>query len=224
MTLLNYAPPLNPYLTVVYRDDDLVVLDKPAGLLSVPGKDPAHLDSLWYRASRVWPGLRVVHRLDMATSGLILFALNKPAQVSLNRQFEQRLVTKEYRARVWGQLAEREGSINHPMRCDWPNRPRQMVDTIAGKPALTHYQQLSEADSGSGSGTATDVALFPHTGRSHQLRVHMQALGHPILGDKFYAHDEAFHAADRLLLHAHQIAFLHPLTEQPVSFISPVPF
>lgn len=218
MTLLDYRPPTDPYLDILYRDEAIVVVNKPAGLLSVPGKDPAHRDSLWARVQCVLPGARVVHRLDMATSGLLVLALHKTAQAYLQRQFEQRKVHKYYRAHVAGRLPAANGVIDLAMRCDWPNRPRQMVDLIAGRQAQTRYHVVrTEAD-------FSEVMLFPVTGRSHQLRVHMQALETPILGDKFYADAAAFAAADRLLLHAEEIGFLHPLSEQPINFHCPADF
>lgn len=218
MTLRNYSPPTDPYLTLVHQDDALVVVNKPAGLLSVPGKDPAHRDSVSARVTRVFPEARIVHRLDMATSGLIVFALGKQAQAHLQRQFERRQVRKYYRARVAGELPARKGSIELAMRCDWPNRPRQMLDLITGRHAQTRYQVVNY------TAGVTEVLLFPVTGRSHQLRVHMQALGTPILGDKFYADAAAYAAAPRLLLHAEEIGFLHPQTEQPINFHCPADF
>lgn len=218
MTLLAYHPPVDPYLVILYQDDDIVVINKPGGLLSVPGKAPEHYDSAWSRLARVLPTTRVVHRLDMATSGLLVFALNKPAQAALQRQFEKRVVAKSYRARVWGQPPAQEGSVDAPLRCDWPNRPRQMVDYEEGRNALTHYRVLQQHPQWA------DVELTPVTGRSHQLRVHMQLLGNPILGDKFYAGGAAFAAADRLLLHAERIQFSHPLSGEPMSFACPADF
>lgn len=218
MTLLHYAPPTTPYLTLVHQDDALVVVNKPAGLLSVPGKDPAHRDSVSARVTRVFPDARIVHRLDMATSGLIVFALGKTAQAHLQRQFERRQVRKYYRARVAGELPADAGSIELAMRCDWPNRPRQMLDLVAGRHAQTRYKVVRYAEG------VSEVLLFPVTGRSHQLRVHMQALGTPILGDKFYADAAAYAAAPRLLLHAEEIGFLHPQTEQPINFHCPADF
>lgn len=218
MTLLNYAPPTAPYLDIVYRDEAIVVVNKPPGLLSVPGKDPAHRDSVWARVTRVLPGARVVHRLDMATSGLIVLALHKTAQAHLQRQFEQRKVHKYYRARVAGKLPATAGLIDLAMRCDWPNRPRQMIDLLAGRHAQTRYQVLGF------DGQSSEVMLFPITGRSHQLRVHMQVLGTPILGDKFYADATAYAAAPRLLLHAEEIGFQHPLSGQAINFHCPADF
>ncbi|MGQ4277027.1 pseudouridine synthase [Pseudidiomarina sp. E22-M8] len=218
MTLLRYEPPTDPYLEIVHRDEAIVVLNKPPGLLSVPGKDPAHRDSVWTRVTRVLPGARVVHRLDMATSGLIVLALHKTAQAYLQRQFEQRKVHKYYRARVAGKLPATTGIIDLAMRCDWPNRPRQMIDLLEGRQAQTRYQVLGF------DGQSSEVMLFPITGRSHQLRVHMQVLGTPILGDKFYADATAYAAAPRLLLHAEEIGFQHPLSGQPVNFHCPADF
>lgn len=222
MTLLSYNPPQHPFLDIVYRDDDVVVINKPNGLLSVPGKDPAHRDSSWARLAWVFPDIRVVHRLDMATSGLLVFALHKTAQAHLQRQFEQRRVYKRYLAEVWGALPAMAGAIDLAMRCDWPNRPRQMVDLSLGKPALTFYRVLAQRQQQ--QQLISRVELEPFTGRSHQLRVHMQALGTPILGDKFYAHEQAYAAAERLFLHAQQLGFFQPSSQQWLSFTAPADF
>lgn len=212
MTLLAYHPPQEPYVQVTHVDSDIVVVNKPSGLLSVPGKAPEHRDSVWARLERVMPDLRVVHRLDMATSGLMVFARHKTAQAGLQRQFEQRTVDKMYRAHIWGQPPSAQGEINLAMRCDWPNRPRQMVDLALGKAARTLYSVIGQHQHGA------IMALTPYTGRSHQLRVHMQAIGCPILGDKFYAADAAFTAAPRLLLHAERLSFRHPISGESLSF------
>ena len=213
-----YQPPMSPYLEIIYQDNDLVVLNKSSGLLSVPGRLPEHQDCLQNRVNRVLPAATIVHRLDMATSGIILMALNKPAHVAISRQFEKRQTKKRYIARVYGQVKEQQGSIDLPLICDWPNRPKQMVDHQHGKKALTHYQVLSYDDN------STLVELTPITGRSHQLRVHMLALGHPILGDRLYAHDEALTISPRLQLHAQMLAVSHPVTEQALTFTAPCPF
>ncbi|WP_241984213.1 pseudouridine synthase [Aliidiomarina sedimenti] len=215
-----YQPPQNPYLSLVYYDDDIVVADKTSGLLSVPGKAPAHQDSLERRLRRVWPEIRVVHRLDMATSGLILFALHKKAQSELSKQFQRRTVTKRYYARVEGQLPQPQGEVDLPLRCDWPNRPKQMVCTDQGKPSLTGYEVLNY----NAGQNVSDVILSPVTGRSHQLRVHMNALGCPILGDRLYGTETSQRAARRLLLHAQSIGFIHPITGQPQAFTLAAPF
>lgn len=218
MTLLHYQPPTTPFLNVIYEDAQLLVVNKSSGLLSVPGKRPEHKDSVYTRVQRVHPEIRVVHRLDMATSGILLLAKTKAAQSHLNRQFQNRTTRKKYIARVWGELPAPFGQVDLPLSCDWPNRPRQHMDFVTGKASTTFYK-VAEFD-----GRCSRVELTPYTGRSHQLRVHMQAMGCPILGDKFYAHDNAFIAADRLLLHAEFLAVTHPQTEQNIEFYSPVPF
>ncbi|SDB44493.1 ribosomal large subunit pseudouridine synthase A [Pseudidiomarina indica] len=218
MTLLHYAPATTPFLDIRYQDDDIVVVNKASGLLSVPGKALEHRDSVWTRLSYACPDIRVVHRLDMATSGLLVFAHNKTAQAALQRQFERRSVGKRYVAKVAGHLPATRGAIELPMRCDWPNRPRQMVDLWEGRHALTFYQVIGHDKLGD------IVYLEPYTGRSHQLRVHMQALGTPIRGDKFYADPAAFAAAERLLLHAESLAFDHPTTQQRLHFTCPAEF
>lgn len=218
MTLLHYTPPMQPYLSVLYRDDDIVVLNKPSGLLSVPGKEPHHYDSSYSRLLLVLPTARVVHRLDMATSGILLFALNKTAQANIQRQFERRSVHKTYRAQVYGQPPAQAGYIDLPLRCDWPNRPRQMIDLVQGKSAQTAYRLLHTNSLGA------LLELTPISGRSHQLRVHMQALGTPICGDKFYADAAAFAAAPRLLLHAESLQLSHPSSDRPMVFHCPAEF
>ncbi len=215
--LLQYQPPLSPYLDILYQDDTILILNKPSGLLSVPGKAPEHQDSLQLRVQRVFPTARTVHRLDMATSGLLVMALTLDAQRELNWQFERRQTQKHYIARLEGQLKAQAGSVDLPLICDWPNRPKQMVCFTRGKPAQTLFETLAvEAD-------ATRVRLTPVTGRSHQLRVHMQWLGHPICGDKFYgtAPDEK---TERLQLHAAMLGLRHPLTGQWLEFTAPAPF
>jgi len=213
--LIEYHPPLQPYLTILYQDQDILVLDKPSGLLSVPGRNPQHHDSLALRVQRALPSATVVHRLDMATSGLMLMALNKAAHRAISRQFEQRQTQKRYQALLLGELQQDEGLIDQPLRCDWPNRPRQMIDHQQGKPAQTRWQ-VKQRHAG-----YTRVSLYPITGRSHQLRVHAQYLGHPILGDSFYAPDWTRQQVPRLQLHAEQLGFYHPTTNQWLSFDSP---
>ena len=216
--LLHYAPPLTPYLDILYQDDTLVVFNKPSGLLTVPGKAPEHRDSLEYRARLVWPGIRLVHRLDMATSGIVVMAQTADSQRELNWQFQQRSTKKHYIARVAGTVTADVGSINLPLICDWPNRPKQKVCYQHGKPSLTHYQVLSR-DSDS-----SRLKLIPVTGRSHQLRVHLQWLGHPILGDKFYASAAQTNAVARLQLHAEQLVLQHPDTKQQLHIVCQCPF
>tara|TARA_B110000881_G_C18590891_1_gene527882 strand:+ start:2092 stop:2793 length:702 start_codon:yes stop_codon:yes gene_type:complete len=224
-----YQPPMDPYLDIVYQDDDIVVLNKCSGLLSVPGRLPEHQDCLHNRVKRVLPTATVVHRLDMATSGIIIMALNKPAHVDISRQFQQRKTQKTYIARIYGILKNKEGSVDLPLICDWPNRPKQKVDHENGKASLTHYEvidnSLLETDpSRVIEPNSTLVKLTPITGRSHQLRVHMLALGHPILGDRLYAHEQALRGHPRLTLHAQMHTIAHPVTQEPIKFEVACPF
>jgi len=210
--LLNYNPPMTPYLSIVYQDDDLLIVNKPSGLLTVPGKDPKHADCLISRVNRVFPTAKIVHRLDMATSGIICLAMHKEAHRNLSIQFQDRKTAKRYIARVFGKLDQQTGSVDLPLICDWPNRPKQMVDHDNGKPSLTHFKVIEREQS------STRVELTPITGRSHQLRVHMLSLGHPILGDKLYAHPEAFAMAPRLQLHAEMLTLAHPVSGETLIF------
>ena len=214
-----YQPPLDPYLKILYQDDDLLILDKSSGLLSVPGRLAKHADSLQSRVQRVFPSATVVHRLDMSTSGIMLMALTKSSHRSLSKQFEKREIAKRYLALVFGHPAELEGRVDLPLICDWPNRPRQKVCFETGKASVTKWKVLETFDKNSSL-----LLLEPVTGRSHQLRVHLQSIGHPILGDKFYAHPEAFLMYPRLALHATYIQFSHPSTGQQLSFTVPVEF
>lgn len=215
--LLEYRPPQSPYLDILYQDEALLVLNKPSGLLSVPGKALEHQDSLQLRVQRVFPTARTVHRLDMATSGLLVMALTLDAQRELNWQFERRQTQKHYIARLEGRLLTQAGAVDLPLICDWPNRPKQMVCFSRGKPAQTLFENIGYEEN------ATRVRLTPVTGRSHQLRVHMLWLGHPICGDKFYgsAPDEK---TERLQLHAAMLGLRHPQTGQWLEFRSPAPF
>ena len=218
-----YTPPMSPYLDIIFQDMDIVVLNKSSDLLSVPGRLPEHQDCLQNRIQRVLPTATVVHRLDMATSGIMIMALNKPAHVNISRQFEQRKTKKNYIARVFGHIKAQEGSVDLPLICDWPNRPKQKIDHENGKQSLTHYRVLSHDTLGSGDKN-TLVELTPITGRSHQLRVHMLALGHPILGDRLYAHEHALAASVRLQLHAQSLSLMHPTTQEILTFVCPCPF
>lgn len=212
MQPLDYRPPTDPWLEVLHVDKDIIVVNKPSGLLSNPGRDPAHQDCVLNRVLAEHPLAQIVHRLDMATSGVMVLALRKKAERALKIQFQYRETRKVYQARVWGVLAQTEGEIDLPLICDWPNRPRQMVCYEHGKPSLTRYRVL-ETD-----GVTSRVELYPVTGRSHQLRVHLMAIGHPILGDSFYASPEALAASDRLLLHALELEISHPYSEERMVF------
>ena len=211
-----YAPPTGP-LDVVHKDADLLVLNKPSGLLSVPGKAAEHADCLEARAKVAFPEALLVHRLDMDTSGLMVFAMNKAAQRHLGLQFERRHVAKTYEALVWGQPAD-AGEVDLPLIVDWPNRPLQMVDHERGKKAHTAWEVIAR------EATHARLRLSPTTGRSHQLRVHMLAIGHPILGDRFYAKGEALTAAPRLCLHALSLEVFHPNGGARTRFQAPCPF
>lgn len=190
-----------------------MVVNKPAGLLSVPGRLEQHKDSLLTRIQQGFPQAESVHRLDMATSGVIVFALNKAVERELKRQFREREPKKSYVAQVWGQPQPESGAITLPLICDWPNRPKQKVCFDSGKIAHTDYQVLAYLPENSAR-----VGLIPVTGRSHQLRVHMMAMGHPILGDEFYAHQQARTLADRLLLHAESLTITHPQYHSLMTF------
>ena len=192
----------------VFVDAACIVVNKPGGLLSVPGRG-AHLqDCMAARVRACCADALVVHRLDMATSGLLLFARGVQAQRRLSDSFARREVDKRYVAVVHGLVAQPAGDIDLPLLADWPNRPRQRVDLEHGKPSLTHYEVLGR----DAVEHTTRLALRPRTGRSHQLRVHLQALGHPILGDALYAPPQVQAQADRLLLHADGLAFAHPVS------------
>ena len=211
----NYAPPREP-IHILHEDDDLLVVDKAAGLLSVPGRELP--DSLQTRLAKTHPESLLVHRLDMATSGVMVFAKHKAAQRHLGLQFERRHTRKTYIAEVSGDVDGDSGRINLPLIADWPNRPRQMVSWKHGKPSLTDWEVLSRTEN------MTRLALHPITGRSHQLRVHCWAIGHPILGDRIYAADEVFNATNRLCLHASQLTLHHPAGGDLITFESPCAF
>jgi tRNA pseudouridine32 synthase/23S rRNA pseudouridine746 synthase len=213
-----YNPPTTPWLNIIFVDDDIIVVNKPSGLLSVPGRELHHRDSVTSRLMRVLPSTVVVHRLDMDTSGIMLFALTKAAQSHISRQFQQRTTSKSYLARVLGRPATDSGSVDLPLICDWPNRPLQKVCYNDGKPSLTHWRVLS------GDEQSSLIELTPITGRSHQLRVHMQQIDHPILGDRFYGKPTAVAMTERLQLHAHRLEIIHPTTSQPINFVAPCPF
>ena len=207
-------------LVVVHADDALVVIDKPAGLLSVPGRGADKADNAALRVQALFADALIVHRLDMATSGLLLLARGPDMQRALSRLFEAREVTKRYEARVSGLIEHDHGEIDLPLGADWPQRPRQRVDHAHGKPSLTRYRVLSRDV----AGCTTRLLLQPVTGRSHQLRVHLQAIGHPIEGDALYAPPDAAAMHERLMLHATRIELRHPLTGSPLSLCSKAPF
>jgi tRNA pseudouridine32 synthase/23S rRNA pseudouridine746 synthase len=209
----------------VHTDDALVVVDKPAGLLSVPGRGADKADCAATRVQMRYTDARVVHRLDMATSGLLLLARGTEIQRAVSRAFEAREVVKRYEAVVTGIVESDDGEIDLPLLADWPQRPRQKVDRLQGKPSLTRYRVL-QRDPVSGT---TRLELEPITGRTHQLRVHLQALGHPIVGDALYGRQDELGRltsapAARLMLHAATLLLRHPTTGQPLALSSAVPF
>ena len=203
---------------LVYVDEHLVVLDKPAGLLAVPGRGEGKQDCLALRAQRLWPDALVVHRLDMATSGLFLMGRGIAVQRRLGRAFAEREVAKQYEAVVAGHVDGDAGAIVLPLAPDWPRRPMQKVDAEHGRASETRWKVASrKADT-------TRLWLEPRTGRTHQLRVHLMAMGHPILGDALYASPEVLARSSRLLLHATRLQFAHPANGELLDFESPAPF
>ena len=219
MALIEYNPPQEPWLDLVYRDDYIAVVNKQSGLLSVPGNQPQYYDSAMSRVKEKYGFCEPAHRLDMATSGILLFALSKAADRELKRQFREREPKKYYQALVWGHLEHDHGVVELPLICDWENRPRQKICFERGKRAVTFYDVLQRYPN-----NTTRVKLTPITGRSHQLRLHMLALGHPILGDKFYSHPQAKALSPRLCLHAESLQIQHPITGEMMEFTAPVGF
>ncbi|WPH12475.1 RluA family pseudouridine synthase [Variovorax paradoxus] len=215
-----------PDIDLIHEDAHLLVLNKPAGLLCVPGRGEDKQDCLSARAMRRWPDALIVHRLDMATSGLVLMARGAAMQRALGDAFAERRVHKRYEAIVDGAMpVQAEWSvIDAPLMADWPNRPLQKVDP-AGKPSLTRWRALSSSSSApDGKMQATHLLLEPLTGRSHQLRVHLLSIGHPILGDALYGSADVRARAPRLLLHASELGFVHPVTQQALCLQSPPGF
>ncbi len=205
---------------ILYLDDELLVICKPPGLLSQPGRRPEKWDSVISRLQPRYPDAVVVHRLDEPTSGLMMLARGQPMSSGLSKAFRERQINKRYEAIVAGLMTDDQGSIDFPLIADWPNRPRQKIDFEVGKASLTHYKVLERNE----AANWTRVDLEPFTGRSHQLRLHLMALGHPILGDPLYAPPEVYVMAPRMYLHARHLSFSHPLDGRPMVFDSPVPF
>ena len=215
----SYNPPTTPWLDILYQDKDLLVLNKPSGLLTNPGRGEHLADCLLSRAQQQFPLAQLVHRLDMATSGLLMFAKHRDAEVAVSKMFQARTVKKYYVALVQGQI-QAEGSVDVPLITDWENRPRQMVHFELGKHAKTLFQRMqydAETDQ-------SRVRLEPVTGRSHQLRVHMMHIGHPIMGDKLYHPEPAQFDLKRMALHAAYLAFQHPLQDKHLEIQSKIPF
>lgn len=203
-------------IEILHCDDALLVVNKPAGLLAVPGRGADKQDCLSLRIQQAFPDTLVVHRLDMSTSGLMVFARGADMQSRLSRQFRERKVEKRYVAIVSGQISPATGEIALPLGADWPNRPRQKVDAEAGKPSLTRYRVRDYA----ADTDMSRIELEPVTGRTHQLRVHLMAVGYPIVGDMLYEG----RSAPRLMLHASSLSFDHPLGAAPLCLTSEPPF
>ena len=215
---LAYAPPQTPQIDVLHADADIIICNKQTGLLSVAGRGEDMQDCLESRLKLEYSEVYTVHRLDMETSGLMVYARHKDAQRTLSQSFMAREVTKHYIADIFGRPAGIMGEIHLPLICDWPNRPKQMVDFSVGKPATTFWECSAQSEKHS------RVILKPITGRSHQLRVHMLALGHPILGNSLYAPDDAYTPYKRLHLHASYLEFIHPSKQETLQFESLAPF
>jgi tRNA pseudouridine32 synthase/23S rRNA pseudouridine746 synthase len=211
-----YTPPQDP-LVILHEDAEVLLVDKPAGLLSVPGKAPGLDDCLLARVQVAFPDALLVHRLDRDTSGVMIFALTPYAQRHLGLQFEKRMTKKTYVARIWGVPSTKTGTVDLPLIVDWPNRPRQMVCHERGRPAQTDWRVLKD------EGDTARVRLQPYTGRSHQLRVHMLSLGHPILGDPFYATGPA-RDFERMMLHSEELRFNHPQGGKSTKVRAAAPF
>ncbi len=224
--MTRFPPPLDSAapIELLYSDEHLLVLNKPSGLLSVPGRGPDKQECLSARAQHLYQDALIVHRLVLQTSGLLVMERGIDAQRTINRAFEQRQVHKRYQAVVDGvvRVADDDewGVIDLPLELDWPNRPKHIVDPVNGRPSVTRWRVLQPEPALAG----TRLELEPVTGRSHQLRVHLQAIGHPILGDDLYASPEAVARASRLLLHACELSLPHPATGELMSFFSPPPF
>jgi tRNA pseudouridine32 synthase/23S rRNA pseudouridine746 synthase len=215
-----YSPPAYSPPRVLYEDDYLLAIDKPTGLLSVPGRGANKQDCLSARVQQVFPEARVVHRLDMETSGLLLFARAEKTQRLLGQLFQSRNISKTYTAVVHGKPQTESGLIDVPLIADWPNRPMQKVDFEQGKPSQTRYQLLSY----NAASDQSRLQLEPVTGRSHQLRVHLRYIGHSIVGDVLYGNPAMESQADRLMLHASSLDFLHPHTGASLTISCPASF
>ncbi len=217
---MRYRPPPCCAPEILYRDDFLLAVNKLPGLLSVPGRGEDKRDSVIVRVQQRYPEALVVHRLDMETSGILLMARNRSMQRKLNLLFAERRIEKTYLALVSGRPAQDKGVIDKPLAADWPNRPRQKIDHADGKASMTRYE-LIHYDR---EQHTSRLLLWPVTGRSHQLRVHLQSIGHPVLGDRLYADTDTRNRTRRLMLHALSLRFTHPETAQPLHLVCPADF
>ncbi len=214
------APVCDENITVIYQDDDLLAITKPSGLLSLSGKNPLNQDSVHYRLVQEYPDIRLAHRLDLGTSGIMLLAKNKVTNAQLTAQFQNRMVTKRYLCVVDGKVAKDSGVIDLPIAKDEQLFPRLKICQQTGKPAQSAFQVVGRTTK-----PQTSRVLFtPLTGRTHQLRIHSQAIGHPILGCDLYGTPKTLAMAERLMLHALDISFFHPNTQKPLTLTSPCPF
>ena len=211
-----YLPPMDP-LNVFHLDHELLIINKPAGLLSVPGRGPLLADCLLTRIQADYPTALLVHRFDRDTSGVMVFGLSRHAQRHLGLQFEKRQIKKTYIARVWGRVGTNSGKVDLPIIVDWPNRPKQKICYETGRAAITDWRVIKRLE------TETRIKLTPKTGRSHQLRIHMLALGHPILGDPFYGTPDSQNA-ERLMLHSYRLSLRHPDGGEMMEFRAKQPF
>ncbi len=213
---MEYTPPPHTSLDIEYVDKSLIIINKPSGLLTVPGRGEDKQDCLITRVQKEYPDALIVHRLDMSTSGLVIIARNKDIERALSILFQKRKVQKKYIAVVDGKVIPNYGEINIPIITDWPNRPRQKVDFNEGKSSQTQYSVLSYDK----NNNSTRLELTPLTGRTHQLRIHLQVIKHAILGDELYANESAIKKSSRLLLHATFLAFQHPVNNKELEFTS----
>ena len=207
---MKYNPPPHTSLDILYEDEFLLIVNKPGGLLSVPGRGAEKQDCLITRIQKKYPSALIVHRLDMSTSGLMIIALGKEMERELSILFQNRKVNKKYIAVVDGKIKDKCGEINLPLMTDWPNRPKQKIDFDSGKTSKTCYVLLSYDENNDSS----RLELIPITGRTHQLRIHLQSINHAILGDELYADDDVIKKSERLLLHASRISFQHPRNDE----------
>lgn len=214
------APVCLEDIELLSQDDSLLLIAKPSGLLSLSGKNPLNKDSVHWRLVKEFPTASLVHRLDFGTSGIMVVALNKQVNASITKQFQERTIAKRYKAILQGHLKEDHGVIEYPIAKDNAIFPRLKVCSISGKPALTFYTVEARLD----TPARTVVYFKPETGRTHQLRIHAQAIGHPILGCDLYDDDHSYSLANRLMLHAQSLEFLHPVSEEKMHAICPSPF
>lgn len=217
MQIFTYTPPSIPWLDIRYQDRDIIVINKPSGLLSNPGRAANTFDCAINRLLQRYPETILVHRLDCATSGIMVFALNKKAESNIKTQFQNRMSKKTYIAEVQGHIVDEEGVIELAMKPDTERPPLQQV-AQDGKPSKTYFKVLEHRQS------STLVELKPVTGRTHQLRIHMLAIGHPILGDDFYGDENVIAASKRLCLHAMSLSITHPYSGKAMTFSSAHPF